>query len=344
MRVRFVDFGKQYLDHKKEIDSAMQSCLRDGQLVLRKDLEKLEKKFAKYIGVKYAVGLNSGTDALYLALKASGVGKGDVVLTWDHTFVATVQVIVQLGAVPVFFDSKIYDSDAKLIKAIIVPHITGEMKINMSSILKCAKENNWIVIEDACQALGATQDGKKAGSFGIGCFSFYPAKILGCFGDGGMLTTNDKKIADEVRELRNHYKKDYSRWGINSRLDNLQAVVLNIKMKYLNKALKRRKQIARMYLKGLDGVVGLPIDREGRVWQDFVINAGKERDALYKYLKRNGIETMKNEYPFPIEKSILSSQYEKETLRLPCNETLTDAQINFIIKTIIRYEGKGKIQ
>lgn len=358
MKVRFVNFGKQYLQHKKEIDKAITRCLTDGDLILRKDLEEFEKKFAKYIGVKYAVGLNSGTDALYLALKASGIGKGDEVLVSSHTFVASVQVIVQCGAKPILYEQRedggilITDKITKNTKAIITCHIAGKFEGNMNSLMPIVKKYNLVLIEDSCQSLGATQNGKKAGSFGIGCFSFYPAKILGAFGDGGMITTNDKKIADEARELRNHYKKDYSKWGINSRLDNIQAAVLNVKLKYLSKILERRKEIAKMYLKEFSNwviadykdAIGLPEDRPGRVWQDFVINIGSRRDTLYTYLKKKGIETMKNEYPMPIKKLPETLEYEASTLRIPCNETLTEKEVDYVIKSIKKfYERKGSL-
>ena len=335
-KVRFFDPAKGYKKIKKEIDSEIHRVLGAGDLILRADVEKFEATLAAYCGTKFAVALNSGTDALYLALWAFGIKPGDEVLVPAHTFVATAQVVAQLGATPV-----LYDLDATIIisektKAIIPAHITGEFGANMKSLMSIARPKGIKVIEDACQALGAVQEGQRAGSIGdAGCFSFYPAKILGAYGDAGALVTNDETLANEVRELRNHYKKDYSKWGINSRMDNLQAAVLNVRFRYHNLALMKRAAIAEMY-RALNGVVGLPNYVEGRVWQDYVIRTEK-RDALYDFLKAAGVETMKNEYPFPMPKPPLSLKYESETLRLPCNENLTDKEVLYVIETIKKF-------
>lgn len=345
--VRFFNPGLGYKNIKPEIDVAIEKNLLEGQLILREETEQFEKTLANFVGTKYAVGLNSGTDALYLALKAAGVKAGDEVITVGHTFVATVQVIVQLGAKPVLIDinddalidhNEIEKAINARTTAIIPVHLTGDV-CNMKVIQKIARDYNLILIEDAAQALGAEWDGQKAGSFGIGCFSFYPAKILGAYGDAGGLTTNSKEIYDTVIELRNHWKSDYSDWGINSRLDNIQAAVLNVKFRYLNDALEKRQRVAERYLNQLaDLPVGLPTSRSGRVWQDFILRTPK-RDELYEYLKRNGVETMKNEYPFPIPKPERSIAYENETLRLPCNELLTDEEVGYVVNKIREYYG-----
>ena len=173
-----------------------------------------------------------------------------------------------------------------------------------------------------------------AGSIGqAGAFSFYPAKILGALGDAGALVTDDENIYNKVKELRNHCKGQPSEWGINSRLDNIQAAVLRIKLKYLPKIIQRRKEIAGIYLKELDGIVGLPKNTEDRVWQDFIVRTEK-RDELFEFLKREGVETMKNEYPMPIGKMPVAEKYEKETLRIPCNDILTDKEVMYVCKKI----------
>ncbi len=337
-QVKFFDPGKAYLAIKPEIDAAIQRVLTAGDLILRDDVERFEKDLAAYVGTNYAVGLNSGTDALLLALMAYRVGEGHKVLVPSHTFVATAQVVRQLGAEPVLYDMDYKIDWTQSYEAIIPAHIAGE--IMMPSI----PDGMWVeplVVEDACQALGATEDGRKAGSLGqAGAFSFYPAKILGAYGDAGALVTNDKDIYEEVKELRNHYKKDYSKWGINSRLDNLQAAVLNVKLKYLPETLRRRAQIAEKYLELEDlekaGKLMLPEYSEGRVWQDYILqlNTPGQREGLYGYLKANGIETMKNEYPMPLGKLPLAADYEARTLRLPINEILTDEEIDYVIKKI----------
>lgn len=344
MTVKFFNPGLGYQKIKSEIDHEIQRVLAAGDLILREDGERFEKNLAEFVGTKYAVGLNSGTDALYLALKALGIGKQNVlsfysVLVPSHTFVATAQVVVQAGAMPILYDLNQNPFETMpdvSVNAVILAHIAGAMDIHTEAVIQEAHKRGIPVIEDACQALGATlRCCGKAGTLGkVGCFSFYPAKLLGAYGDAGALVTNDESIANEVRELRNHYKKDYSKWGINSRLDNIQAAVLNVKLKYLPEALLKRAEIAKRYSYELGAYpIGLPEATEGRVWQDYIIRV-EERDRLYDFLKEQGVETMKNEYPFPIEKLPKSLEYEAETLRIPCNEHLTDDEVSYVIAKI----------
>jgi len=334
MHVRFFDPGKQYEKYKPEIDQAITRVLTNGDLILRADVEQFEQDLAAFVGTKYAVGLNSGTDALYLALWHLGVGPGDEVLVPSHTFVATAQVVKQLGATPVLYDMDAVVTTTEKTKGIIVAHIAGAFFGDMEVMLENVRKDGLFVIEDACQALGAVQNGKKAGSFGIaGAFSFYPAKILGAVGDAGALVTNDEDLYTHVKELRNHCKTTGSEWGVNSRLDNIQAAVLNVKLKYLPDMLAKRESIARLYLTELDEVVGLPDNPEGRVWQDFIIHVA-DRDELYEYLKQQGVETMKNEYPFPIQKLPQSLEYEANTLRIPCNDVLLYQEALYVIEKI----------
>jgi dTDP-4-amino-4,6-dideoxygalactose transaminase len=324
MHVRFFNPSVTYKEHKKEFDDAFKRVMSTGELVGpdRKDVLEFEANLAAFTGKKYAVALNSGTDALYLSLKALGIGTGDEVIVSSHTFVASVQVVQQLGATPVQVDLgedwKGYITDKT--KAVIPCHLTGE-------VLNWEPVPGIPMVDDSCQALGAT--GLKGV---IQCWSFYPAKILGAFGDAGGITTDDEKLARDIKDLGNHWKSDYSKWGINSRMDNLQAALLNVRLKYLGNAIARRKQIAEMYLKGLKKV-SLPNNPEGRVWQDFVISTPR-RDELHEFLKEKGIGTMKNEYPFPIEKKPNTLKYEAETLRIPCNENLMFKNVNYVIKQI----------
>lgn len=269
-KVRFVSFGKQYNKYKEEIDAAISRVLNNGKLILQEDVEIFEEKLAKFVGTKYAIGVNSGTDALYLSLLAAGVGKGDEVLVPSHTFVATLQVVRQLGANLVvsdvddngLLDAKVWDK----VKYILPVHIAGQI---------CGFKDT-VTIEDACQAFGAVKNPTSLAQ----CWSFYPAKILGCFGDGGAVTTNSKELADEIKELRNHYKKDYSKWGINSRLDNLQAAVLSVKIDHIDEIIQRRQEVADMYYKGLEsleksGKIKLPSKQKGRVYQDFILKVNE---------------------------------------------------------------------
>ena len=348
MIVKFFQPGREFELREEEYTKAWKDVRSRGDLILRKDVEEFEKEFARYIGTKYAVGLNSGTDALFIALKAIGIKEGDKVLVPSHTFVATIQVIVQLGAYPVIYDKGNEVKDIKMlidvlkdIKAIIVAHIAGEFMCQMEELQKF----NIPVLEDACQALGAMQNGKKAGSFGTaGAFSFYPAKILGGPGDGGALVTNDEKIYKFALDYRNHWKSDYSQWGINSRLDNVIAAELNIKLARIDKTLERRREIARMYYDNLS-FKGLPLitpnKTEGRVWQDFIVNFGEYRDDIYNFLKENGVETMKNEYPMPCGKLPNAAKYEAETLRLPINEVITNEEVFYVIEKIKEFYGNS---
>ena len=327
--VRFFNPGLGYRQHP-EINDAIQRVLENGDLILRKDLESFEEKLAKFTGKKYAVGLNSGTDALYLSLWALGIGPGDEVIVPSHTFVATAQVVVQLGATPVLvdLDHDWRDYISERTKACIPAHIAGEF-------LDWPTVDGIHMIDDSCQSLGVE------GFRGITqCWSFYPAKILGAYGDAGGITTDDERIANDIKELRNHWKSDYSRWGINSRLDNVQAAVLNVKIDFLPETLRRRKEIAEMYNTGLKGPT-LPKNSEGRVWQDYIIQSLR-RDALYDFLKENGVETMKNEYPFPIQKGPRALIYEAETLRLPINELLTDEEVKYVIQCVNSFYGGDK--
>lgn len=341
--VRFFNPALGYQKIKPEIDRAIQSVLERGDLVLRKDLEEFEENLAKYTGKEYAVGVNSGTDALYLSLWALGIKPGDEVIVPSHTFVATAQVVAQLGATPVMVDVEdnllvspvaVAGALTKKTKAIIPVHLTGAVA-DVEDMLAFDTP----IIEDAAQALGATGVG-----FGVTqCYSFYPAKILGAYGDAGAITTDDEDLAALFKDLRHHYKKDYSEWGINSRLDNMQAAILNVKMQYLAEAQLVRATIAEKYRDGLKDVkdIRLPEYSEGRVWQDYIIRARDEddRDALFDFLKRQGIETMMNEYPMPVDKSPNALRIEGETLRIPCNENLTDEEVEYVITNIRKYFG-----
>jgi len=279
-----------------------------------------------------------------------GIGPGDKVLVPAYTFVATVQVVKQVGAEPVFYDLDELPKFGVAPKAVIVAHLEGAFGRQFGEALKFAENLKIPLIEDACQALGAREwseytlgasgggipSSRKAGSIGLaGAFSFYPAKILGGYGDSGALVTDDEKLYKWVKEARNHFKNTNEDWGINSRMDNLQACILNVKFKYLPEVLRIREEIALYYQEGLETIreLNLPQHHYGRVWQDFIIRTSK-RDKLYEFLKSKGIETMKNNYPFPIPKLPLAQAYEDETLRLPCNETLSRKEIDEVIRAI----------
>lgn len=303
--IKFFNPAEQYKSIRKEVLKEIDRVLSNGDLVLRGDVDKFEKKLAKFVGTRYAIGVSSGTDALMLCVRYLNP---KIVLCPQYTFKSTVGAVMTAGSTPKFTG----DPDVQ-----IVAHIAGEL-----SYIPIER----IVIEDACQALGAV---KNPTTFAQ-CWSFYPAKILGAYGDAGAITTNDEKFYLWAKQFRDHCRNN-SDWGGNYRIDNLQAAILNVKLKYIPKVLKRRKEIAMMYDKGLCKAVITSIPRD--VYQDYIITT-KNRDELYKYLKVKGIETLKNEYPFPIKKRKEAETYEKITLRIPCNETLENKNVKYVIDCI----------
>ena len=322
MRVKFFDPAKDYLRFRKEYDQAWESVNLRGDLILRKDTEEFEERLANYVGTKYAVALSSGTDAIYLSLKALRI-KGDVALP-SHTFKSTCGAVINAGATP-----KIYDMEGipdSFCSAQILVHIAGEI----------AEFHDFgiPIIEDACQAFGAI----KYPTSKAQCWSFYPAKILGGKGDNGAVTTDDPQIYEYIKEARNHFKTDNRDFGGNHRMDNLHAALLNVKLGHIDDILSRRKEIAEKYLKELEGTVGLPDNDRFRVWQDFIVKTDK-RNELYEFLEEKGVETMKNEYPFSpaYAKLPLAAKYEAETLRIPCNENLTDEEVFYVIESIKQF-------
>lgn len=325
--VRFFNPGLSYAAHREEYLKEIDRVLTAGDLILREDVEKFEVNLAKYVGTKYAVGVASGTDALILSLKALNItGK---VLVPSYTFRATVEAVVHAGATPVLYDldGPTFTSD---IQAWIPAHIAGEVPNGFGTKVREARELGITVIEDACQAIGAYPvEGTTA------CYSFYPAKLLGGFGDAGGIATNDRALYEKLKIMRNHFKGDWGPVGYNSRLDNLQAAILNIKLKYLSKELSIRREFVKMYDEGLL-FVKKPVAR--LVYQDYII-ATDDRDGLFDYLKSVGIETMKNGYPFPdiVQKLPLTVAYEDSSLRLPCNGELSYDDIDYIIKHINKY-------
>lgn len=365
MKVPFVGYKIQYQNLRREIDQSIQKALEKGDLILREDTEEFEKRLAEFTGAKYAVGLNSGTDALFLSLLALGIGKGDEVITVSHTFVASFATIVQTGATPVLVDvGDDYVMDAEKLesaitpktKAIIPVYLNGRM-CDMNRIMEIANKHDLLVVEDSAQALGASYNNRKAGSIGAtGCFSFYPAKILGCFGDGGGLTTNDEKIIEKIRLLRDHGQKTKTEilcYGWNSRLDNIQAAVLNVKLDYLPDWIKRRRGIAKMYNSGLSNMpeIKLPPDCDNKhsdVFQNYVLRA-ENRDELFNFLKENGVETLiKDPVPNHWQKGLnlshfklpVSEQLANEVISLPMYPELTDEQIQYIISTVRKFYQK----
>lgn len=367
-KVPFVNYSEHYHRIWNEVIDAISEALSKGDLILRGQLRQFEKDMASFIGVKYAVGVNSGTDAMFLSLKATGIGSGDEVITVAHTFVATIATIVHCGATPILVDVgedmniDLEQVEQKIIpktKAIIPVYLNGRL-CNMEKLMEIADEHNLIVIEDAAQALGASFDGKKAGSFGLtGCFSFYPAKMLGAAGDGGLVSTNNEEIAEKIRLLRDHGQQrttgNIFDYGFNSRLDNLQAAILNVKLKYLPKWIERRRELANLYHQGLSDLPDIKLppppqvnSRFFDVYQNYVIRS-RERDRLVTHLRESGIEILIS-WPKPLHHNEAlglgkfhlpkTEQISREVLSLPMYPELSDEQVEYVIEAIHNFIGK----
>jgi dTDP-4-amino-4,6-dideoxygalactose transaminase len=315
MNVPFVDLKAQWRTIAAEAEAAMRRVASEADFILGKDVELLEQEFAAYCGVKHAVGLDSGISALELAMRAYDIGAGDEVITVSHTFIATASSISFTGAKPVFVDidprtftmdpAKIEHAITPRTKAILPVHLYGQ-PADMDAINAIAKNRGLVVIEDACQAHGASYKGRRAGSLGdAACFSFYPAKNLGAFGDGGMLVTNDAAIADKVRMLRNYGQREkyhHIFLAYNRRLDTLHAAVLRIKLRRLDAANTARQRAARMYDELLKATpnVELPHAATDRmhVYHLYVLRHPR-RDAMLSFLTDNGVQAGLH-YPSPV--------------------------------------------
>jgi len=308
-RVPFIDPREHYRKIKGEIDFAVADTLAKGDLVLRQQLRDFEQHLADFVGVKYAVGVNSCYHALHFSLLAAGVGPGDEVITVGHTFVATVSAIVHTGAKPVLVDvredynlapDKFESAVTPRTKAVIPVHLNGRV-CEMDRIAAIAERHGIAIIEDAAQALGATFRGKSAGSFGLsGCFSFYPFKSLGGLGDGGAVTTNDPQVARFATLVRfngeDRQTGEFHHHGYTALLDNVQAAVLDVKLRYLPKWIEHRRRVASLYREGLEGIPGLRLphfqgDEYIDSYQNYVIRT-EQRTTLRQHLKDEGVETL----------------------------------------------------
>jgi dTDP-4-amino-4,6-dideoxygalactose transaminase len=384
IQVRFVDPGKNYEKIKDEIDAVFVDVLSKGNLIMREELESFERNLASFVGTKYAVGLGSGYDALLISSMAAGIKPGDEVIIPAHTFVATASAVVNAGGTPILVDvDKAYNIDVSKIeeavtpktKAIIPVHLNGRM-CDMETIVAIAEKHNLAIIEDACQSLGASFKDKKAGSFGLaGCWSFYPFKILGGYGEGGAITTDDPEVA-RMASLYRYNGEDketgtYHYHGASCLLDNLQAAFLDVKLRHLPDWIKRRQQIAEQYRNGLAGIEELilphfekmgpgpisgeevkpPHSEDNRfvdVYQNYVIRT-QNRDALFDYLKESGVEPLVHwripyyrykelnleDRGFPETEAIC-----REVISLPMNVEITDEEVDYIVTCIRNFFKK----
>ena len=357
MNVRFVNPGRLYLSLKDELDRAYFDVMRAGDLVDRRQLREFEEHLARFVGTKYAVGLNSGYDALHLSLRAARIGAGDEVIVPAHTFVATCSAVVNAGATPVLVDvaddfnidvTQIESAITNRTRAIIPVHLSGWMA-DMPAVMAIAKTHNLVVVEDACQSLGSSINGKRAGSWGLtGCWSFYPFKILGGYGDGGAITTDDREAARFARRMRfngeDRESGEYHGHGFTCLLDNLQAAFLDVKLRYLPAWIERRKAIAERYRQGLSQLPDLRLPHYSRpgfdhVYQNYTLRSAQGTD-FSEHMKANGVEVLTQfrkpyyrhaelkleDRGFPVTEAI-----SHEVCSLPLAVELTDEEIDYVI-------------
>lgn len=369
MAIPLVDLKAQYKSIKDEIDAALRSCVEKTQFIGGELLEKFEAEFAKFCRKKYCIGVSSGTSALYVALRLSGIKPGDEVITVPNTFIATAEVVSQLGAEVKFVDiredtllmspEKLKAAITKKTKAIIPVHLFGQM-CDMAPIMEIAREHALAVIEDCAQSHGAEQDGLRNPVGDFGCFSFYPGKNLGAYGDAGAIVTDSPEFAEKARRYINHgrakgEKYSHASIGSNFRMDTLQAAILGVKLKYLERWTEQRRKNAALYtslLKGMDGINGsctikTPFESQGyrHVYHLYPILAEK-RDQLKAFLYEKGIST-EIHYPIPLhlqpayaslnipEGSFpVAEKAAKQLLSLPMYPELNEEQIGYIAEQV----------
>lgn len=356
LTIPMMDSSPLHDELRTELAAAIDDVIHRGDFVLGKALSMFEENAASWLGVRHAVGAGSGTEALTLALRAAGIGTGDDVITTSFSFWATVEAIHHVGARPVFVDIAHDDMniDAAKIEAAITPatrailpvHLFGQCA-DMNTINAIARRNNLVVIEDAAQAFGAKLGKRKAGSFGLaGCFSFHPAKPLGAFGDGGLVVTSDPSFARTIRELRNHgagARHHHSAFGYNSRLDSLQAAVLDVKLKYLDAHLAERRRLASGYTRLLkDEPLVLPAtlpDREHAFALYTVLT--DQRDRLQEHLRDAGIASAVH-YPMPLYRQRAWGN-EYDDLRLPVAESTSRRCLSLPLYHGLGSEGQQRV-
>lgn len=364
-RVPFVNPAKNYQMIKDEIDAAYFDVMSHGDLIDRRHLRQFEENLARFVGTRFAVGLNSGYDALHMSLRAAGIGSGDEVIVPAHTFVATASAVVNVGATPVLVDvGKDFNIDCDLAeealtertRAIIPVHLSGWMA-DMPRIMALAQRHRLAVVEDACQSLGSSIDGRGAGSWGLtGCWSFYPFKILGGYGDGGAITTNDPEVARFAQRMRfngeDRQTGEYHGHGFTCLLDNLQAAFLDVKLAKLPTWIERRKEIAARYGAALSGIEDLLLPHYNRpgfdhVYQNYTVRARQGND-FSEYLKRHGVEVLTQfRKPYYRHEALMledrgfpeTEALSREVCSLPMNVELEDSDVEYVISVVRSFFG-----
>jgi dTDP-4-amino-4,6-dideoxygalactose transaminase len=364
-RVRFVNPQASYASIKDEIDAAYADVVPKGEYIDRGHLRQFEENLATFVGTKFAVGLNSGYDSLHMSLRALGIGSGTEVIVPAHTFVATCSAVVNVGATPVLVDvgkdfnincDRIEEAITRRTKGIIPVHLSGCMA-DMPRVMDIAERHGLVVVEDACQSLGSSVNGRSAGAWGLtGCWSFYPFKILGAFGDGGAITTDDEGVADFARRMRyngeDRQSGEYHGHGFTCLLDNLQAAFLDVKLRHLREWIVRRKQIAETYRAGLSGIDGLLLphyDRAGfdHIYQNYTVRSAAG-SAFSDHMKANGVEILTQwrkpyyrhealrlqDRGFPETEAI-----SREVCSLPIYPDLTDEDVAYVVDVVRAFYG-----
>ncbi|OGF47116.1 MAG: hypothetical protein A2452_00360 [Candidatus Firestonebacteria bacterium RIFOXYC2_FULL_39_67] len=364
MQVPLIDLKAQYQNIKSELNLAVEAVLAGGHFILGPEVTKLEEEMAKFFGSKYAIGVNSGTDALFLAVKALGINEGDEVIVPAFSFFASAETVTLAGAKVVFTDIRpdTYNIDIKHLEEKITPKTRAIMPVHlygqpsdMDQIMYIANKHKLKVIEDCAQSIGAEYRGKKTGNIGdIGCLSFFPTKNLGCAGDGGMVLTNNEEYANLIKLLRAHgssKKYIHSEIGINSRLDEIQAAVIRVKLKYIQAWNEKRRKNAKFYNNNLKGIV-TPFEQDfaKHIYHQYTVRVENgKRDAFQEYLKGQGISTAVH-YPIPMHKqeaytklgyNVRMPESEKAALEvcsLPNYPEMTEEMLDYVVVTINNYK------
>jgi len=363
MKIKMLDLSREFIEYRREYMDALESVMQKGAFILGEYVNNFEVEFAKYLDVKYAIGVANGTDALLLSLIALDIKEGDEIITTPFTFFATVETIIEAGAKPIFVDidtdfninvNKIEEKINEHTKAILPVHLYGN-PANMDKIIEIANKHNIDIIEDCAQSVGAKYKNRYTGTFGIaGTVSFFPTKNLGCAGDGGAIITNDETFYNKIKMLRVHgsskkYHHDFV--GYNSRLDALQASLLSVKLKYLNIRNEKRRTIAKFYNEHLNNKIEKPkiLDNMYQIFHQYTVLVDN-RDELRKYLSEAGISTAIH-YPLPVHKQTallyiakdvscpIAEDYANHVISLPIYPEIKDEELEYIVMHINKFYG-----
>ena len=363
MEVKCNVLDRQYQMYEKEYNQAALRVLKSGWYILGNEVKQFEEEFKNHLGAKYCVGLNSGLDALILAVRALGIGKGDEVIVQANTYIATVLGITENDATPIYVEPddhynidpcKIEEKITDKTKAIMVVHLYGQAS-RMDEIMEIANRHNLPVIEDCAQSHESCFNGKMTGTFGkIGCFSFYPTKNLGAFGDAGCIVTDDEEVADKIRKMRNYgskvkYHNEIE--GVNSRLDEMQAALLRVKLSHMKEITEERYRLGKRYYEGINNPkITKPetVDGVNHVYHQFVIRC-EQRDELHDYLEKNGVQTQIH-YPIPphlaecyswqgygVGSFPITEKYANTVLSLPLYNGMKEEEQDYVIELLNKF-------